>query len=139
MTRAVGTGLNDMHHAGFAGVTADIERVCSHQNAAHRIDSRVKLYLSHVALLLFVLLDVVESEGEDFEDDFKENFGPVLFFFSCHNDQNLFVFVNIVYPHQCAGEGGYFPERDEDGFVYLSFGCDECTAEEQYETSKRED
>ena len=47
VTRAVGTGLDDMHHAGFGGVTADIERICSHQNASHRINTRVKLYLCH--------------------------------------------------------------------------------------------
>ena len=90
MTRAVGTGLNDMHHAGFAGVTADIERVCSHQNAAHRIDSRVKLYLSHAALLLFVLLYMVEAEGDDFENDVDEDFLPVFGFrFLFHNDTVL--------------------------------------------------
>ena len=49
VTRAVGTGLDDMHHATTTfGVSADIERVCSHQNAAHRINARVKLYLGHV-------------------------------------------------------------------------------------------
>ena len=48
VTRAVGTGLYDMHHtASTLRITADIERVCSHQNPAYRIDSRVKLYLCH--------------------------------------------------------------------------------------------
>ena len=47
VTRAVGTGLDDMHHAGFGGVTADIERICSHQNASHRINTGVKLDFSH--------------------------------------------------------------------------------------------
>ena len=82
---------------------------------------------------------MVEAEGDDFENDVDEDFLPVLFFvFVFHSDQNLFVFVNIVNPHQCAGEGGYFPERDEDGFMYLSFGCDERAAKEQDETSERE-
>ena len=44
VTRAVGAGLNDMHHAASAfRITADIERVCSHQYAAHRLNPRVKL------------------------------------------------------------------------------------------------
>ena len=48
VTRAVGTGLDDMHHATTSGrVSADIERVCSHQNAAHRIYAWVKLDFRH--------------------------------------------------------------------------------------------
>ena len=47
VTRAVGTCLDDMHHAIFTGVAADIERVCSHQNASHRLYTRVKLYACH--------------------------------------------------------------------------------------------
>ena len=49
MTRAVGTCLDDMHYAVFAWIAANIERVCSHQNASHRFYTRVKLYLSHLA------------------------------------------------------------------------------------------
>jgi hypothetical protein len=29
------------------GVTTDIERICSHQNASHRLYSRIKIYLRH--------------------------------------------------------------------------------------------
>ena len=48
VTRTVGTGLNDMHHtASTLRITADIERVCSHQNPAHRLYSRIKLNLCH--------------------------------------------------------------------------------------------
>ena len=56
------------------------------------------------------------------------------------NERNLvFLFIDVVDPHQRAGEGGYFPERDEDGFVYLPFWCNESTTEEQDETSDREE
>ena len=48
MTRAVGTCLYDMHYAVFAWIAANIERVCSHQNAAHRFYTRVKFYACHV-------------------------------------------------------------------------------------------
>jgi hypothetical protein len=48
MSGAVGPGLYDMHHAASAlGVTTDIERICSHQNATHRLYPRIKFYLSH--------------------------------------------------------------------------------------------
>ena len=47
VTRAVGAGLNDMHHAVFGGIAADIERVCSHQDPAYRINARVKFHFSH--------------------------------------------------------------------------------------------
>ena len=47
VTRAVGTGLDDMHHAVFPGIPADIERVCSHKYAAHRLYPRVKLHACH--------------------------------------------------------------------------------------------
>ena len=37
-------------------------------------------------MLFAVLLDVIEAEGDDFEDDFDEDFLPVLVFvFVCHN------------------------------------------------------
>ena len=48
MSGAVGPGLYDMHHAASTlGVPTDIERVCSHQNATHRLYSRIKFYLGH--------------------------------------------------------------------------------------------
>ena len=48
MTGAIGSGLNDMHHATSAfRIATDIERVCSHQNAAYRINPRVKFHYSH--------------------------------------------------------------------------------------------
>ena len=52
MTGTVGSGLNDMHHtASTCRITADIERVCSHQNPAYRLYARVKVYLCHHFLL----------------------------------------------------------------------------------------
>ena len=48
MTGAVGSGLDDMHHtASTCRITADIERVCSHQNPAYRLYSGVKVNFSH--------------------------------------------------------------------------------------------
>jgi hypothetical protein len=48
MSGAVGPGLYDMHHAASSlGVPTDIERVCSHQNATHRLYPRIKFYLGH--------------------------------------------------------------------------------------------
>ena len=48
VTGAVRPGLNDMHHAAFClRIPADIERICSHQYPAHRLNPRVKLYLCH--------------------------------------------------------------------------------------------
>ena len=96
---------------------------------------------------------MVKAQGEDFHNHFEEDFGPVLFFFRFHNDDDferamllpckkqtlIFLFIDVVDPHQRAGEGGYFPERDEDGFVYLSFWCDKGTTKEQDETSDREE
>ena len=53
MTGAVGSSLYDMHHtASTCRITADIERVCSHQNAAHRIDSYVKFHFCHRYIFL---------------------------------------------------------------------------------------
>ena len=55
-------------------------------------------------------------------------------------NQQLFLgAVDVIYSHQRAGEGGDFPERDEERFVDLSFGVDEDSAEEKYETSEGED
>ena len=49
VTGSVRTGLNDMHHAASClWIPADIERICSHQYPAHRLNPRVKLYLCHV-------------------------------------------------------------------------------------------
>ena len=36
------------------------------------------------SLLLPMFLDVIEAEGEDLEDNLKEDFRPILFFFVCH-------------------------------------------------------
>ena len=48
MPGAIGSRLHDMHHAASAfGITTDIERICSHQYAPHRIDPRVKLHFRH--------------------------------------------------------------------------------------------
>ena len=44
------------------------------------------------SLVLFVLLDVVEAEGEDLDDDLKKDFRPIVFLifgFSCHGGMNL--------------------------------------------------
>jgi len=48
----------------------------------------------------------------------------------------LFLFVNVVDAHQRAGEGGYFPERDEERFMDLAFGVNEDTTEEEDEAAK---
>ena len=126
VTRAVWSCLNDVHHAGLVRISADIERVCSRQNASHRFYTQVKLYLSHSRELrlrtirdhvahmifrlapalrsaklrftsrvrerllarrgdkrldiLFVFFEVVEAEGEDFENYFEEDFRPALLF-----------------------------------------------------------
>lgn len=42
----------------------------------------------------------------------------------------VFLLVNVVDAHQRAGEGGYFPERDEERFMDLSFGVDKESAEQ---------
>ena len=47
-------------------------------------------------------------------------------------------FIDVVDAHQRAGEGSYFPERDEERFMDLAFGVDEDTAEEEYESAKTE-
>ena len=50
MPRAVGTGLDDMHHAApCLRIAADIERICSHQYPAYRLYARVKFHFSHRA------------------------------------------------------------------------------------------
>ena len=62
VTRAVGTGLNDMHHAVFTWVTADIERVCSHQYPAHRLYPRNSyrfFFASYVSMVLVTMVHVV--------------------------------------------------------------------------------
>ena len=48
----------------------------------------------------------------------------------------VFLFVDVVDAHQRAGEGGYFPERDEERFMDLAFGVNEDSAEEEDEAAK---
>ena len=50
-----------------------------------------------------------------------------------------FLFVDVVDAHQRAGEGGYFPERDEERFMDLAFGVNKDSAKEQEEAAKTED
>ena len=40
------------------------------------------------------------------------------------------LFVDVVDAHQRAGEGGDFPERDEERFMDLAFGVNEDSAEQ---------
>ena len=42
-------------------------------------------------VLLFVLLDVVEAKGEDFDDDLKEDFGPIVLTVIADRTQFLFL------------------------------------------------
>ena len=51
----------------------------------------------------------------------------------------VFLLVDVIDAHQRAGEGGYFPERDEERFMDLAFGVDEDSAEEEDEAAKTED
>ena len=46
------------------------------------------------------------------------------------------LFVDVVDAHQRAGEGGDFPERDEERFMDLAFGVNEDTTEEEDEAAK---
>ena len=56
------------------------------------MNTKNTFFRQECSLPVFVLLDVVEAEGEDFEDDLKEDFGPRLFFrFLFHKDKNLIV------------------------------------------------
>ena len=48
----------------------------------------------------------------------------------------VFLLVNVVDAHQRAGEGGDFPERDEERFMDLAFGVNEDSAEEEDEAAK---
>ena len=67
MSGAVGPGLYDMHHAASAlGVTTDIERVCSHQNATHRLYPRIKFYLCHRASFFDA---IIRFDGFGLDDD----------------------------------------------------------------------
>ena len=50
--------------------------------------------------------------------------------------QLVFLLVDVVDAHQRAGEGGDFPERDEERFMDLSFGVDKDSAEEEDEAAK---
>ena len=40
------------------------------------------------------------------------------------------LFVNVINAKQSTGEGGDFPERDEERFMDLAFGVDEDSAEQ---------
>ena len=42
-------------------------------------------------VLLFVLLDVVEAQGEDLDDDLKEDFGPIVLTVIADRTQFLFL------------------------------------------------
>jgi hypothetical protein len=46
--------------------------------------------------------------------------------------------VVIINSHEATGEGHYFAECDEKGFMDLSLGVDEDTAEEEYKPAYRE-
>ena len=80
-----------------------------------------------------MLLDVVEAEGEDFEDDLKEDFGPRLFFrFVFHDNYFLGRLVNWssgLLDNLQAGflVGGLFCEP-AGGERLLHAGRDEDTA-----------
>ena len=45
------------------------------------------------------------------------------------------LFVDVVDAHQRAGEGGDFPERDEERFMDLSLRIDEDAAKEEDESA----
>ena len=45
------------------------------------------------------------------------------------------MFVNVIDAHQRAGEGGDFPERDEERFMDLPFRVNKDSAKEENETS----
>ena len=47
----------------------------------------------------------------------------------------LFFLIDIVYTHESAGEGGYFAEGYEEGFVDLALGVDEDAAKEHYQAA----
>ena len=51
----------------------------------------------------------------------------------------LFFLVDVVDAHEGAGEGGYFAEGYEEGFVDLALGVDEDTAIEHYEATYTEE
>ena len=42
-------------------------------------------------VLLFVLLDVVEAQGEDLDDDLQEDFGPIVLTVIADRTQFLFL------------------------------------------------
>ena len=43
------------------------------------MNTKNTFFRQECSLPVFVLLDVVEAEGEDFEDDLKQDFGPIHF------------------------------------------------------------
>ena len=55
------------------------------------------------------------------------------------DQQLLFLFIDIFYSKQSAGEGGCFAESHKQSLVDLSLGVNEDAAKEQYQTSYRED
>ena len=55
------------------------------------------------------------------------------------NQQLFFGAIDVIYSHQRAGEGGDFPERDEERLVDLSLGVNEDPAEQKYDASEGED
>jgi hypothetical protein len=56
-----------------------------------------------------------------------------------HAGDGLFFLVDVVDAHEGAGEGGYFAEGYEEGFVDLALGVDEDSAIEHYEATYTED
>ena len=47
----------------------------------------------------------------------------------------LFLLIDVIDTHECTGEGGYFAEGYEQGFMYLALRVDKDTAEEHYQAS----
>ena len=56
-----------------------------------------------------------------------------------HAGDGLFFLVDVVDAHEGAGEGGYFAEGYEEGFVDLALGVDKDSAIEHYEATYTED
>ncbi len=56
----------------------------------------------------------------------------------CRNYELSFLFIDVVYAKQCAGEGSGLSEGYKEGFVDLTLRVDEGSAKEQDQTSKRE-
>ena len=96
-----------------------------------------------------MLLDVIEAEGEDFEDYFEEDFGPVLFvliFFHVNDDfgagyylgkwtKLIFLLVDIVDAEEGTGESCGFAEGYQERGVDFSLRVDKDTAEEENQST----